>query len=95
MLFRDLCQHTPSDHSDYRILRESLKAMSDFIASTHDPTTFREVSTCAGFVRCSIIPLILNCFFWVPYTCIFVGVGVLLVQFSFFICFELNFNSTA
>lgn len=40
---QDLCQHTPEDHTDYQILRQSLKAMSDFIASTNDPSSFREV----------------------------------------------------
>jgi breakpoint cluster region protein len=45
LVLNDLCQHTPEDHNDYRILRESLKAMSDFIASTHDPTSFKELSS--------------------------------------------------
>ena len=35
--------HTPESHPDYRILKESLHTMSDFIASTHDPQSFRQV----------------------------------------------------
>ena len=42
---QDLCMHTPDSHPDYRILKESLHTMSDFIASTHDPQSFRQVHT--------------------------------------------------
>ena len=41
---QDLCQHTPVEHTDHKILRESLQTMSAFIASTHDPQAFRELS---------------------------------------------------
>lgn len=43
LLLQDLCQHTPEDHKDYSVLRQSLHAMSAFIASTHDPQSFSKV----------------------------------------------------
>lgn len=49
LVLNDLCQHTPEDHPDYRILRESLQVMTAFIASTHDPHSFKHLS--GGFNR--------------------------------------------
>ena len=41
--FKDLCQHTPENHPDFSVLKQSLNVMSDFIASTHDPRAFQQV----------------------------------------------------
>ncbi|KAL5477962.1 hypothetical protein EMCRGX_G024828 [Ephydatia muelleri] len=49
LVLNDLCQHTPESHHDFRVLKESFQAMSAFIASTHDPRAFRELS--GGFNR--------------------------------------------
>lgn len=40
---QDLCQHTPDEHPDYSVLKQSFTVMSDFIASTHDPKAFSQV----------------------------------------------------
>jgi hypothetical protein len=44
LILNDLCQHTPEDHKDYSVLRQSLHVMSAFIASTHDPQSFSKLS---------------------------------------------------
>lgn len=43
VIFKDLCQHTPENHPDFSVLKQSLNVMSDFIASTHDPRAFQQV----------------------------------------------------
>ena len=51
---QDLCQHTPDDHADYRVLRESLNAMSAFISSTHDPQSFSQVGGAKVMGECVV-----------------------------------------
>lgn len=49
LVLNDLCQHTPEEHTDFSVLKQSLNVMSDFIASTHDPRAFQQLS--GGFNR--------------------------------------------
>ena len=51
---QDLCQHTPDDHADYRVLRESLNAMLAFISSTHDPQSFSQVGGAKVMGECIV-----------------------------------------
>ena len=53
---QDLCQHTPEDHPDYRILRESLQVMTAFIASTHDPQSFKHVRALKAYYPYLYVP---------------------------------------
>ena len=52
VFFQDLCQHTPENHPDFSVLKQSLNVMSDFIASTHDPRAFQQVMENARLIDC-------------------------------------------